>query len=40
MAKRNSLGLSKLFKTKRKRPGRHSKADKAKKFSRGQGKPI
>lgn len=40
MAKRNSLGLSKLLKTRRKRPGRHSKADKGKRFSRGQGKPI
>jgi hypothetical protein len=37
MAKKNLLGLSKLVKTKRKRPGRHSKAHKAKKFSRGQG---
>ena len=40
MAKKNLLGLSKLVKTKRKRPGRHSKAHKAKRFSRGQGKPL
>jgi hypothetical protein len=40
MAKKNLLGLSKLVKTKRKRPGRHAKDHKAKKFSRGQGKPL
>ena len=39
-AKKNLLGLSKLVKTKRKRPGRHAKYHKAKKFSRGQGKPL
>jgi len=40
MAKKNLLGLAKLVKIKRKRPGRHSKKHKAKKFARGQGKPI
>jgi hypothetical protein len=40
MAKRNQLGIQKLVKTKRKRPGRHSKTHKTKKFSRGQGKPL
>lgn len=39
MAKKNQAGIQKLVKTKRKRPGRHSKAHKAKRFSRGQGKP-
>jgi hypothetical protein len=40
MAKKNLLGLAKLPKKKIRRKGRHSKAHKAKKFSRGQGKPI
>ena len=38
--KKNLLGLAKLPKKKIRRKGRHSKAHKAKKFSRGQGKPI
>ena len=38
--KKNLLGLAKLLKKKIRRKGRHSKAHKAKKFSRGQGKPI
>ena len=40
MAKKNLLGLAKLPKKKIRRKGRHSKKHKAKKFSRGQGKPI
>jgi hypothetical protein len=40
MAKKNLLGLAKLPKKKIRRKGRHSKAHKAKKFFRGQGKPI
>jgi len=40
MAKKNLLGLVKLPKKKIRRKGRHSKKHKAKKFSRGQGKPI
>jgi len=40
MAKKNMLGLAKLDKKRIKRPGRHSKKHKGKKFSRGQGKPI
>ena len=41
MAKRNQLGIQKLVKTKRKRPGRHAKHHKGKKRGgRGQGFPI
>ena len=40
MAKKNLLGVAKLIKKKIVRKGRHSKAQKKKKFSRGQGKPL
>jgi hypothetical protein len=38
--KKKSTRNTKASKTKRKRPGRHSKTHKTKKFSRGQGKPL
>jgi len=40
MAKKNLQGIVKLVKSKIVRKGRHSKAHKKKKFSRGQGKPL
>jgi len=40
MARKNIHGIAKLEKSKVVRKGRHSKAQKKMKFSRGQGKPL